>query len=82
MRNIGFRFEPSVWLGAIRAIIIMGTSFGLDLSNEQMASIFVTAEAITTLIQRSVVTPTAETTSSVTVTTTESAPVHPPGDAA
>lgn len=76
--KIGFRFEPSLWLGAIRAIVILATSFGLNLTNEQMAAIFVTSEAITTLIQRSVVTPVAETMSSVTVTTTESAPVEKP----
>jgi hypothetical protein len=75
MGNWGFRFEPSVWLGVIRAIVVAGSAFGLKLTAEQTTAIYLVAEAISTLIQRSVVTPTAETTSSVTVTRTESAPV-------
>lgn len=77
MGKLGFRFEPSVWLGAIRALVMLAVALGLNLTNEQIAAILLTSEAITTLIQRSVVSPSATTVESVTVTTETTSPVEP-----
>lgn len=57
---MGFRFEPAVWLGLIRAALVLGTAFGLELTEGQTLAIYAVAEALTTAIQRSVVTPNAK----------------------
>jgi hypothetical protein len=49
--------EPSLIAGAIRAIILVGTAFGLHWSADQIAAVMLAVEAVLTLLVRSVVTP-------------------------
>lgn len=49
--------EPSVIAGAIRAIILCGTAFGLGWTGEQIASVMLAVEAVLTLVTRALVTP-------------------------
>lgn len=57
--KVAFRFEPTIWAGVIRQIITLAVLFGLNLTQEQMAGIFLTTEVIMTAINRSVVSPEA-----------------------
>lgn len=52
-----FDREPVLWLAAIRAVVVLVTAFGLNLSTEQVAAIYVVAEAILSLIARQRVEP-------------------------
>lgn len=54
-----FGREPALIAGAIRAIILLGVSFGLNVTEEQLVTIMLAVEAILTLITRQVSTPTA-----------------------
>ena len=49
--------EPIVWLAVLRAAIVLGTSFGLNLSPAQTGAIYVFAETVSTLFARQTVTP-------------------------
>lgn len=55
-----FDREPTLWLGLLRAIVVVGVAFGLDLSAEQTAGIYLAAEAVLSLVNRQVVTPVPE----------------------
>lgn len=56
-----FRFEPSAWLGLARMVIYVAGVFGLfgvhEWSEEQQGAAVILVESVTTLIQRTVVTP-------------------------
>lgn len=52
-----FDREPVLWLAAIRAVIVLVTAFGLQLTPEQIAAVYLTAEAVLSLIARQKVTP-------------------------
>jgi hypothetical protein len=52
-----FDREPVLWLAAIRAIVVLVTAFGLQLTVEQVAAIYLVAEAILSLIARQRVEP-------------------------
>lgn len=57
---MSFRFEPAVWLGVVRALVVFGSAFGLQLTLEQVAAIYGLTEAVTSAVQRSVATPNAK----------------------
>lgn len=52
-----FGREPTLILGVIRAAVVLITVFGLDLSTEQVAAIYLMAEAVLSLVNRQQVTP-------------------------
>jgi hypothetical protein len=52
-----FNREPTLILGLVRAIIVLVTVFGLDLSPEQIAAVYLVAEAFLSLLNRQKVTP-------------------------
>lgn len=52
-----FGREPVLWLSALRAIVVLGTSFGLDLTPEQIAAIYLSLEALLSIVARQKVTP-------------------------
>lgn len=52
-----FGREPVLWLTAIRAFVILVTAFGLELTVEQIGAVYLSAEAILSLVTRSQVTP-------------------------
>jgi hypothetical protein len=52
--------EPVLILGLIRAVVVLVTAFGLGLSAEQVASIYLVAEAVLSLVIRQRVTPVSE----------------------
>lgn len=52
-----FGREPTLILGLIRAIVVFAFAFGLDLSAEQTAAIYLVAEAVLSVINRQQVTP-------------------------
>jgi hypothetical protein len=49
--------EPALVMGLLRALVVLGTAFGLSLSPEQAAAIYLAAEAALTLWTRALVTP-------------------------
>ena len=49
--------EPVAIAGVVRAVLYLGTLFGLDLTPEQMGAIIVVGELILTPLIRSKVTP-------------------------
>lgn len=51
--------EPALWVGALRACLIVAVLFGLDLTEAQSAGILLAAEAVLALVTRSQVTPNA-----------------------
>lgn len=51
--------EPVVWGAAIRAVILVGTAFGLKWTAEQIAAIMLAVEAIFAIFTRKAVTPNA-----------------------
>lgn len=53
-----FGREPVLWLAALRAIVVLGTAFGLQLSAEQTGAIYLVLEAVLSLVARQQVTPT------------------------
>ncbi len=52
-----FNREPTLILGLIRAIVVLVTVFGLDLAPEQIAAVYLVAEAFLSLLNRQKVTP-------------------------
>lgn len=52
-----FDREPVLWLAAVRAIVVLVTAFGLQLSPDQIAAVYLVAEAVLSLIARQRVTP-------------------------
>lgn len=52
-----FNREPTLILGLIRAIIVLVTVFGLDMTPEQVAAVYLVAEAFLSLLNRQKVTP-------------------------
>lgn len=52
-----FGREPVLWLAALRAVVVLGTAFGLELSAEQIAAVYLSMEAILSLAARQQVTP-------------------------
>lgn len=55
-----FLGEPTLILAAVRALVVCGVSFGLNLSQEQTLAIYGVAETILALVNRQVVTPVEE----------------------
>jgi hypothetical protein len=49
--------EPVAVLAALRALVVLGTAFGLHLSVEQIAAIYLVMETSLSLIARQRVTP-------------------------
>jgi hypothetical protein len=54
-----FGREPVLWLAAVRAAVVGAAAFGLALTVEQTAAIYVAAEAVLSLIARQKVSPIA-----------------------
>lgn len=52
--------EPALLLGAVQALLILGVSFGLKLSPEQMGAILAASAAILAVITRQMVSPAAK----------------------
>ncbi len=52
-----FDREPVLWLGFIRACVVLVTAFGLNLDPAQIAAIYLVAEMAISLVARSRVTP-------------------------
>lgn len=52
-----FGREPTLWLGLIRAVIVAITAWGFELSAEQVAAVYLLAEAVLSLLNRQLVTP-------------------------
>lgn len=48
----GFKAEPALIAGAIRAVILCAVSFGLKWTGEQVASLMLAVEAVLTLVLR------------------------------
>jgi hypothetical protein len=49
--------EPVLVLAAVRAMVVLVTAFGLDLSAEQVAAVYLAAESVLSLVAREKVTP-------------------------
>lgn len=54
-----FGREPVLWLALLRAVVVLVTAFGLELSAEQIATVYLFMEAALSLIARQKVTPVA-----------------------
>lgn len=52
-----FGREPVLWLGFLRALVVLGTAFGLGWTTEQVASIYLVLELGLSLVARQRVTP-------------------------
>lgn len=52
-----FSSEPTIWLGLLRAVIVCAAAFGFSLSAEQVAGVYLVAEAVISVLNRSQVTP-------------------------
>lgn len=52
-----FNREPTLILGLIRAIVVLVSVFGLDLTTEQVAAVYLVAESFLSLLNRQKVTP-------------------------
>jgi hypothetical protein len=75
--RLTFPHEPAVYLGLIRAILVVGTSFGFSLTADQTLAVYGLVEAITSLVQRQTVTPNAKL-SEATMARAELSPPGPP----
>lgn len=53
-----FNREPALFIGAIRAALVLFVLFGVNLTPEQMAGILIFSEAVLSLIVRHNVSPT------------------------
>ena len=53
-----FDREPVLWLAALRAVVVLVTAFGADLTAEQIAAVYLVMETVLSLVARSRVTPT------------------------
>jgi hypothetical protein len=49
--------EPTLIVGAVRAILLALAAFGFDLTGEEIAAFMLAVEAVLTLVNRSLVTP-------------------------
>lgn len=52
--------EPTLFAGAVRAVILCAVAFGLRLTPEQIGATMLAVEAVLTLLNRAVVTPTSQ----------------------
>lgn len=52
-----FGREPTLWLGLIRAAVVLLVAFGFELSAEQTAGLYLFAEAALSIVNRQLVTP-------------------------
>lgn len=52
-----FNREPVLWMALLRAIVVCGAAFGLQLSAAQVAGIYLVMESLLSLITRQSVTP-------------------------
>lgn len=52
-----FGREPTLILGLVRAVVVLLTAWGLELSAEQTAAVYLVAEAALSLANRQLVTP-------------------------
>ena len=52
-----FGREPVMWLSFLRAIVVLATAFGLNLTPQQMAAVYLVLELGLSLIARQRVTP-------------------------
>ena len=52
-----FGREPVLWLGFLRALVVLGTAFGLNLTPEQIAAVYLVMELGLSLVARQKVTP-------------------------
>lgn len=49
--------EPVLWLAALRALVVLVTAFGLQLSAEQVGAVYLVMETTLSLVARQRVTP-------------------------
>lgn len=56
-RRNTFQREPVLWLGLLRAVVVLVTAFGLSLSVEQVAAVYLLLEAVVSFVARQRVTP-------------------------
>lgn len=54
-----FDREPVLILGLVRALVVLVTAFGLNLTPAQIAAVYLVAEMVISVIARSRVTPVA-----------------------
>lgn len=52
-----FGREPTLIIGFVRAVVVCAIAFGLELTPEQIAGIYLVVEATLSLVNRSQVTP-------------------------
>ena len=52
-----FGREPVLWLGFLRALVVLVTAFGLQLTVEQIAAVYLVLELGLSLVARQKVTP-------------------------
>ncbi len=52
-----FEREPVLILGLVRAVVVFVSAFGLDLTAEQVAGIYLVAESVLSVLARQKVTP-------------------------
>ncbi len=52
-----FSNEPVVWMGLIRAAVVLAAAFGLNLTSEQTGAIYLMAEAVSMFVTRRNVVP-------------------------
>jgi hypothetical protein len=52
-----FNREPTLVLGLLRAVVVLVTVFGLDLGPDQIAAVYLVAEAFLSLLNRQKVAP-------------------------
>lgn len=55
-----FGREPTLIIGLVRAVVVLGIAFGLDLSGEQTAGIYLVVEAILSVVNRQNVYPASD----------------------
>lgn len=48
----GFKREPVAWIGAVKAILVCGMAFGLNMTGDQLGVLVVALEAIGGLLTR------------------------------
>ncbi len=52
-----FGREPTVIIGFVRAVVVCAVAFGLELTPEQIAGVYLVVEALLTMLNRAKVTP-------------------------
>jgi hypothetical protein len=52
-----FGREPVMWLAFLRALVVLGTAFGLSLTPEQIAAVYLVMELGLSIVARQKVTP-------------------------